>query len=132
MATVKAGASKPDTPVYKTFEDYPIEDLLQYAGVDCLVTTGVLNKVFPRVIERKPYIYHRLGVREVRPAPAIIDFMEKVEMPAHEFLIDLEINGVRYDVDLNRRQSAQIEEELPKLDDEIFTLYGTKIGRAHV
>lgn len=115
-------------PVYNTYEDFDSEDLYQYAGVDCLVTTGLLNAVFPKIIEKKSYQYHEVGVREVRYAPAIIEFMEKVEMPAHEFLIDMEINGIKYDVELNKRQSAQIEEELPRLEDEIFTLFGSKFN----
>jgi len=128
MATAKAEASKPDTPVYRTFEDYPIEDLLQYAGVDCLVTSGVLNKVFPTITEKKPYIYSTHGEIIQGHAPAIIDFMHSAEMPAHEFLIDCELNGIRYDVELNKSQSARIEAELPQYDDNIFSLYGTKFN----
>jgi DNA polymerase-1 len=124
----KSVAVKEEAPVYNTYEDFPPEDLYQYAGVDCLATTGVLNAVFPKVVERKPYMYYTQGVQEVRSAPAILDFMEQVEMPAHEFLIDMEINGIKYDCDLNRKQCAQIEEELPRLEDEIFTLFGSKFN----
>ncbi len=127
MATASTEA-KPDTPVYNTYEDYEPEDLYQYAGVDCLVTTGVLNKVFPQVVEKKNYRYYKNGEETISAAPAIIEFMDKVEMPAHEFILDMEINGIRYDVELNRKQSRQIAIELPTLEDKIFTLYGDRFN----
>lgn len=115
-------------PVYNTYEDFDSEDLYQYAGVDCLVTTGLLNAVFPKIIEKKSYKYYSGGEETVAHAPAIIEFMDKVEMPAHEFILDLEITGVKYDVDLNKQQSAKISLELPELDEKIFTLYGNKFN----
>lgn len=115
-------------PVYNTYEDFDSEDLYQYAGVDCLVTTGLLNAVFPKIIEKKSYKYINGGEETVAHAPAIIEFMDKVEMPAHEFILDMEINGIKYDVDLNRQQSAKISLELPELDEKIFTLYGNKFN----
>lgn len=121
-------AVKEEPPVYHTYEDFPPEDLYQYAGVDCLATTGVLNAVFPKVVERKSYIYSNGGNASEGKAPAIIDFMDRVEMPAHEFIIDMELNGILYDVELNKRQSAQIAIELPELEDQIFTLFGTKFN----
>lgn len=115
-------------PVYETYEDYDSEDLYQYAGVDCLVTSGVLNKIFPKVVEKKSYKYYNGGVETKAHAPAIIEFMDKVEMPAHEFILDMEINGIKYDVDLNREQSRKISLELPELDEKIFTLYGDRFN----
>lgn len=117
-----------DTPNYKTYEDFPPEDLFLYAGVDCLATTGILNKVFPKVVERKPYTYSKGGVLTKGTAPAIIDFMSELEMPAHEFIVDMELNGVKYDVELNRRQARAIEEELPVLEDKVFSLFGRKFN----
>lgn len=124
----KSVAVKEEAPVYNTYEDFPPEDLYQYAGVDCLATTGVLNAVFPKVVEQKSYMYSNGGIIVGGKAPAIIDFMDKVEMPAHEFLIDLELNGLRYDVELNRTQSKKIQEELPALEDNVFSLFGRKFN----
>lgn len=117
-----------DNPVYRTYEDFPPEDLYLYAGVDCLATTGILNKIFPKIVERRPYTFSKGGVLTKGHAPAIIDFMAEMEMPAHEFIIDMELNGIKYDVELNRRQSAAIEVELPTLEDQVFTLLGRKFN----
>lgn len=125
MAKAENVASK---PVYKTYEDFPAEDLFLYAGVDCLATTGILNKVFPKIVEKKPYVFSEGGVIRKGHAPAIIDFMHKLEMPAHEFIIDMEINGIKYDVELNRSRSKQIEAELPELEDKVFTLFGSRFN----
>lgn len=115
-------------PVYETYEDFDEEDLYQYAGVDCLVTSGVLQKIFPKVVEKKSYKYSEGGTERVAHAPAIIEFMEKVEMPAHEFIIDMELNGIKYDVELNQRQSKKIALEIPEYDEKIFTLYGERFN----
>lgn len=128
MATARTKKEKPEVPIYRTYEDFPIEDLLQYAGCDCLATTGVLNKVFPKVVERRPYTYSKEGAAVKGHSPAIIDFMEQMEMPAHEFIIDMELNGIKYDVDLNKAQSKKIEVELPELEDKVFTLFGRKFN----
>jgi DNA polymerase I-like protein with 3'-5' exonuclease and polymerase domains len=117
-----------EPPVYHTYEDFPPEDLYQYAGVDCLATTGLLTAIFPRVVEQRTYQYSNGGVLTKGTAPAIIDFMGKVEMPAHEFIIDMELNGIQYDVDLNRSQSKMIAEELPGLEEKIFSLYGNRFN----
>lgn len=120
--------SKPEPAIYRTYEDFPAEDLFLYAGVDCLATSTLLSRVFPRVVERKPYVYSERGQATKKVAPAIIDFMEGLEMPAHEFIIDMEINGIKYDVDLNKKQAAQIEEELPDLEEKVFSLFGRKFN----
>lgn len=115
-------------PVYRTYEDFPFDKLCTYAGIDCLVTSQLLAKIFPLVAERKSYLYSVQGKSHTGRAPSILDFMEGMEMPAHEFIIDMELNGVQYDVQKNYQQRSRIEEELPSLEDRIFTMLGTRIN----
>lgn len=115
---------KEEPKVYRTYEDYPFEDLCTYAGIDCLVTSQLLAKIFPLVAEQKAYTFSKSGQAVPGTAPAILDFMHSVEMPAHEYICDMEINGFKYDVDLSTRQAREIEAELPVLEDKVFSLMG--------
>lgn len=126
MATPRT--TKAEAPVYKTYEDYNFPDLLQYAGVDCIATSGLLAKIFPKIVEKKSYTYSQAGKPVRGTAPAIIDFMHEMEMPAHEFLIDMEINGIKYDVAKNREQAVKIEAEIPEYNDKVFDLFGRKFN----
>lgn len=114
--------------VYRTYEDYPFEDLCTYAGIDCLVTSQLLAKIFPLVAEQKAYTFSKSGQAVPGTAPAILDFMHSVEMPAHEFIIDMELNGLKYDVQKSRATRKLIEAELPELEERIFSLIGKKVN----
>jgi DNA polymerase-1 len=46
----------------------------------------------------------------------------------HEFIIDLEINGMVYDVDRNRKISEQMVREVEEFDEKIFTALGKRIN----
>jgi DNA polymerase-1 len=49
-------------------------------------------------------------------------------MPAFEFLLDMEITGIKYDCDRNRKISAQMVEEISNLEERIFEQIGTRIN----
>jgi DNA polymerase-1 len=49
-------------------------------------------------------------------------------MVAHEFIIDLEINGIVYDKARNRSFSRQMTEEILGLEDSIFSAIGKRIN----
>ena len=40
---------------YKTYEDFPIEDLLLYGGIDCLVTSSLAKKLVDKATEPSKY-----------------------------------------------------------------------------
>lgn len=111
---------------YLTYEDFDSESLYTYAGIDCLVTSGVLAEVFPKICEEPTfYIAGLNGEKITTKAPAIIKSISEVEMLAHEYILDLEINGIKYDVDLNREFSRRMVSEIAELEDGIFQ----KVGR---
>jgi DNA polymerase-1 len=50
---------------------------------------------------------------------SIMDSYQAHTTPAHEFLIDLELNGIEYDVDLNTRMKKKMEIHIAELEGQI-------------
>ncbi|WP_300563009.1 DNA polymerase [Companilactobacillus sp.] len=116
---------KPKPAVYNTYEDYDAETLYCYAGLDCIATSELLANMMPEIARTMPLSQPNGSVVQ---APAIVEVAEKWEMPAFEFLIGMEITGIKYDNDRNRKISAQMVEEISRLEDLIFEQIGTKIN----
>lgn len=113
------------TQVFKTYEDFNSDDLYTYAGIDCIVTSGVLAKVFPKLVEEPVfYLADANGQKITSRAPAIIRSVTEIEMVAHEYILDLEINGLKYNVDLNREFSNRMVNEIAELEDKVFRVTG--------
>jgi DNA polymerase-1 len=112
-------------PVYRTYEDFESKDLFTYAGLDCIVTSEILARTFPLIVE-EPVFFSAAndGSRISGKAPAIIKSVTEIEMRAHEYILDLEINGLKYDTDLNSRFSERMMGDIEVLQDRIFTVTG--------
>lgn len=113
---------------YLTYEDFPESDLLTYAGIDCLVTSDLATKLFPEIAYEPPFMYFNPNADSSSPdriikkqgkAMSILDSYIKYTTPAHSFLLDLEINGLEYDIDLNVSMKKDMEIELAGLEDQI-------------
>lgn len=118
-----------DKPIYRTYEDYPPEDLYLYAGMDCIVTSELASALAPTCSEEPKYDRCIGGKTRVPgTAMSIFDSYEKFTVPAFEFIVDLEINGIKYDVEGNRRMAARMVEEVATLEEEIFTELGSRIN----
>ena len=121
-------ALKLDKPVYYTYEDYPIEDLLIYGGIDCIVTSELLSRLSKYVYEEPEYTWVKtengrtFKVKET--IMSIADSYQKYTAEAHDFIMDLEINGIKYDVDGNRRMKVRLEAEIEELETEIESHIG--------
>lgn len=115
------------TPKYTTYEDFPYDDLLTYAGIDCLATSQILDKTLPIVEAEIPYTEVRAGKKRRVRLPSIKESMSKYTMPIFEFVCDMEINGIKYDTTLNKRIKAKMEGEIANLEDSIFTRLGTTL-----
>ena len=128
---VRKAVAKVSQPkqVYETYEDFDYENLLTYAGLDCIVTSEVLSKIFPLIVEEPEFhLVGPDGSRISQKAPAIIKSVSEIEMKAHEFIIDLEINGLKYDCDRNRQFSRRMVQEIGELEEKIFTAVGKHIN----
>lgn len=111
--------------VYSTYEDFDYEDLLTYAGIDCIATSSVMAELFPKIIEEPVfYVVGPDGSKLTTKAPAIIKSIQDIEMVAHEYILDLEINGLKYHVDKNREFSARMIREVEELESRILPITG--------
>lgn len=127
--TSKKIVPKKEVKVYKTYEDFEYKDLETYAGLDCIVTSSLLAKTFPIIARKEEYVECVGASKPVKVViPSILESLSKYEMPAHEFIIDMEINGIKYDCDLNRKLSGQMSAQVAELDDIIFTAIGKRIN----
>ena len=114
---------------YKTYEDFPIEDLLLYGGIDCLVTSSLAKKLVDKATEPSKYTEFvgledgRIGKRIIS-IPTIFDVYRETTHKSLDFILDLEINGIPYDCELNRQFNTRMESQLKELDDEIFSGVG--------
>ena len=129
QSETKSKEVKEPKPVYRTYEDFPFLDLQVYAGLDCIATSELLARTFPIITEEPDFVVPNASGQMVKTrAPAIIESIHRVEMPAHEFIIDLELNGLEYDVEENRRYSRLMTEEVLMLEDRIFSQIGKRIN----
>lgn len=121
----------------RTYEDFPINDLLLYAGIDCLVTSNLFGKVLPTTIETPKYIRfeyvedeeknRKLQTKDER----LLSIMESTlmyTMPALDFIIDMEINGIKYDVEKNKIIKRRMDIEIRGLEEDIFNQIHQRIN----
>jgi DNA polymerase-1 len=115
--------------VYKSFEDYDPEALFLYAGIDTYVTSTVIKKQFPRLIDQPSY-QHRdsRGSKVATNIKSLLEVYQDYAQPMFEFIVDLEINGIGYDPSENRRLDVSMREEVALLDDRIYTSLGSRIN----
>jgi len=110
-----------ETSVYNTYEDFPPEDLYFYAGLDCIATSTVAARMFPELAD-EPIYY--TGDENGKPkstyAVSILDTNDNVTKLAMEYILDMEINGLKYDIEMNRSISALMVKEIAELDELIF------------
>lgn len=134
---VKTLALKPaeePKPVYETYEDFPIEDLLTYAGIDCIVTSDLASSLMPHLTEEPAYKYVEPNpsgsglIQRIGRARPLDEVYAEYTAEAHEFIIDLELNGLKYNVPRNREIKAQMEKEISELNAAVFSAIGKEIN----
>lgn len=120
-------------PVYLTYEDYPEEDLFLYAGIDCLVTTDLASELMKEACQETDYVEFvglsggKVGRRTTR-IPSVWEAYQETTAAALEFIIDLELNGIAYNVPLNRIIDKRMVEELGELEERIFSGIGRRVN----
>jgi len=123
---VRTKLIEPDIKIYRTYEDYPIEALMTYAGIDCIVTSDLLSTLAPVCAAEPAYFRSVAGARREEKAMSILDSYDQYTAPAFEFIVDLEINGILYDVEGNRAMGARMRAEVAALEDQIRKELGDK------
>lgn len=118
----------PKEQVYNTYEDYPYEDLLVYAGIDTYATSKNVAKMFPKLVERPAYRTKVGNVMKEGNAPALIEIYESCTQVIFDFICDLEVNGINYDPEANRMLDKSMREEVLFLEDRIFSKLGKRVN----
>jgi DNA polymerase-1 len=121
IRTTKTAPTEPVKAVYKTYEDFEAEELYLYAGLDCIVTSTLLERIFPFLAEEPVYF---VPGKDGRPIPthskSILETNEEITKLAFEYILDMEINGLKYDIAKNREIKARMEAEIADLERKIF------------
>lgn len=122
-----------EKPIYLTYEDYSPEDLYLYGGIDCLVTSELASKLMPEAFDEKNYTkYKRINSKtmgkQICRLPSIFDVYQNTTAIAFEFILDLELNGMKYDVDGNRKIAERMTKEISELEEIIFKGIGKTIN----
>ncbi|MCB1052172.1 MAG: DNA polymerase I [Acidobacteria bacterium] len=91
----------------KTFDQVAIQEAAQYAAEDADICFRLYQLLSKELIELELERVYR-----------------EVELPLIPVLRDMELMGIRVDVDLLREQSQQMENQLEKLEAEIYRLAG--------
>lgn len=111
----------------KTYEDFPFDSLMTYAGVDTYVTYSVLKKLFPVLVATPDYkTPNGDGSWDIVKAPSIIRESLDVKRDALQFMVDLIVNGIQYDISGNQTYDLRMRAHLEQLEDSIFTKSGMK------
>lgn len=117
-----------EKPIYRTYEDYPPEKLYLYAGFDCIVTSELLSEIAPVCAHEPSYIKSVDGKKVPTTAMSIFESYARYTTPAQEFIVDLELNGIRYDVAGNRTMAARMVSEVAELERQIFAELGKELN----
>lgn len=118
-----------ESKIYETYEDFDFDKLCLYAGMDNIATSTVLSKLMPDLVEPLSHrIEDHLGVRRGINAPSILSVNDNVTKIALEYVLDMEMNGLKYDINRNREISALMQTEIDDLESKIFTHIGKKIN----
>lgn len=115
-------------PVYNTYEDFRYDDLNLYAGLDCIATSKLLSRLYPKLAEEPSFIIGMDGGNPIREnLKSLIQVNEEVTLPVLEYIIDMEINGMKYDRVKNREIHSRMTEEIGILRDSIFSMVGHEL-----
>lgn len=110
-----------------TYEWYDYDVLNAYAGLDCVGTLELMASLMPKLLEKPRYVWHNQGVRTVGTAPSVFSEQIDIKAKALEFICDMEIVGMEYDIQGNRLMDNRMIEDLAATEDQIFTAIGKRI-----
>lgn len=112
-----------------TYEDARFDRLIDYAGADAIVTLDILKKMWPNISRPTPYREYVGAGKEVAGfAPSIVQELTTVKARALQFIVDMEVCGLSYDIPANRIMAAAMSEEIGQLEERVFTGMKTKIN----
>lgn len=117
-------------PRYETYEDFPSEELYLYAGIDCVATSDLARALYPKLTVEPDYVRSVGGKKVKGKAMSIMESYERYMTDIFETIVDLESNGLSYDVNMNRIIGSKMVEEIGVLDDSIFSAIGHAVDQS--
>lgn len=115
-------------PAGCTYEDYDFEDLVVYAGIDNIVTSEIVRAMMEHIAPRNTYIMYSAGTRKPVKIPSIIDEHVHVKSKAIRFVCDMEVAGMAYDIEGNRKMDAAMSRDIQETRARIFEAVGTEFN----
>ncbi|MBC7362292.1 MAG: DNA polymerase I [Candidatus Aminicenantes bacterium] len=94
-----------------TIDEVPVEKVTEYACQDAHLALSLSQVLWPKIKERK-----------------LDRLYEKIELPLIEVLAEMELQGVKLDVDLLRSLSAELEAQLARLEKQIYEMSGQEFN----
>lgn len=110
----------------KTYEDFPFNDLMTYAGIDTIVTLELFKALWSRIIAKPEYRIVNDGDYETIKTPSVYSEALSIKKDAIQFMVDLTYNGLEYDVDLNRQYDKEMREQVNTLKEKVFAATGER------
>lgn len=111
-----------------SFEDVNFDTLCRYGAADAIATLRILKKLWPDACAKPKYLHFQGEERREIYLPSIYEEISNVKMPAHEFIVDMEVEGIPYNVAANRKMAEDMETEIVSLEVEINTALGAQPG----
>ncbi len=102
-----------------SMDQVPTERVAEYAGEDADVAWRLCE-----LLEAQLASGVALAPRETQPRSPLRELYEDVEIPLIEVLVELEYNGIRLDIPLLQRLSAEMGQQLAAIEKEIYDLAG--------
>ncbi len=103
-------------PAGKTYEDFPLDKLQIYAGIDALCTARLRSKLVPLL--RQPIIYHT-STRTAEKRHGVGFEVTKYKTKALNFLIDLSHRGIGFSLERNLEMRTRVERHIAELEQEL-------------
>lgn len=110
-----------------SYEDFEYGQLLTYAGIDTIVTYELFKKLYTKGLEKTPYQFYLEGKGFSQgTAPPLVDEAIEIKENALAFMVDMMVNGLQYDIALNREYDKQMTARLSELEGGIFSAVGKR------
>jgi DNA polymerase-1 len=86
-----------------------------------------MSSLMPKLLEKPRFTWYKQGQRTVSTAPSVFSEQLNIKTKALEFICDMEIVGMQYDIEGNRAMDRRMVEDLAETEDQIFTAIGKRI-----
>ncbi len=103
----------------QSYEDFPLNELQVYAGIDALVTSRLRNRLWPAMTRDR--LYQTLDGERNMGSYYERD-IQQVKSKALNFLIELEYNGIGFDLPYYYSLRSEVEHRIESLREQLSNL----------